>query len=185
MEEGGGGYLAWNWDSSIWGADVLLAQMTNDPNYGSEVCPATLVDAPNIPSHALCSRQVQSNRWSPSPSMHSARQGTCVPYIKTPRSPVAIHILRHLQALHDMTSTGPQTIHNVPSIRTGATLHGVVDYGRQWCCLHTWRPSVGQCLGTPALHHQRRHDRIGLLQECGRYALHCLTSPRPLHRCHQ
>ncbi len=41
VEEGGGGYLAWNWDSSIWGAEVLLAQMTNDPNYGSEVCPAT------------------------------------------------------------------------------------------------------------------------------------------------
>ena len=107
MEEGGGGYLAWNWDSSIWGADVLLAQMTNDPNYGSEVSPATLVDTPNIPSHALCSRQVQSTRWSPSRSMHSACQGTCVPYIKAPRWPVAIHILRHLQALHDVTSTGP------------------------------------------------------------------------------
>ncbi|CAL5226752.1 g9605 [Coccomyxa viridis] len=38
-EEGGGGYLAWNWDSSIWGADVLLAQLMPhpDPKYGSEV----------------------------------------------------------------------------------------------------------------------------------------------------
>ena len=38
-EEGGGGYLAWNWDSSIWGADVLLAQLmpNPDPKYGSEV----------------------------------------------------------------------------------------------------------------------------------------------------
>ena len=37
-EEGGGGYLAWNWDSSIWGADVLLAQLqTSDPKYASEV----------------------------------------------------------------------------------------------------------------------------------------------------
>ncbi len=39
-EEGGGGYLAWNWDSSIWGADVLLAQLTpdSDKKYASEVC---------------------------------------------------------------------------------------------------------------------------------------------------
>lgn len=36
-EEGGGGYLAWNWDSSIWGADVLLAQQTSDAKYGGEV----------------------------------------------------------------------------------------------------------------------------------------------------
>lgn len=37
-EEGGGGYLAWNWDSSIWGADVLLAAQTSDTKYGAEVC---------------------------------------------------------------------------------------------------------------------------------------------------
>ncbi len=37
-EEGGGGYVAWNWDSSIWGADVLLAAQTSDPKYGAEVC---------------------------------------------------------------------------------------------------------------------------------------------------
>ncbi|CAL8464163.1 g3698 [Coccomyxa elongata] len=36
-EEGGGGYLAWNWDSSIWGADVLLAAQTSDTKYGAEV----------------------------------------------------------------------------------------------------------------------------------------------------
>lgn len=36
-EEGGGGYLAWNWDSSIWGADVLLAAQTSNTQYGAEV----------------------------------------------------------------------------------------------------------------------------------------------------
>jgi hypothetical protein len=43
-EEGGGGYLAWNWDSSIWGADVLLAQQTNDPNFGGQVSRPSLWD---------------------------------------------------------------------------------------------------------------------------------------------
>lgn len=41
-EEGGGGYLAWNWDSSIWGADVLLSAQANDPKYGAEVRPSSL-----------------------------------------------------------------------------------------------------------------------------------------------
>ena len=38
-EEGGGGYLAWNWDSSIWGADVLLATLAGaaDATYAAEV----------------------------------------------------------------------------------------------------------------------------------------------------
>ena len=40
--EGGGGYLAWNWDSSIWGADVLLATLAGSAgvSYAAEVCAA-------------------------------------------------------------------------------------------------------------------------------------------------
>ena len=43
-EEGGGGYLAWNWDSSIWGADVLLASLTDgsDATYAAEARAAAL-----------------------------------------------------------------------------------------------------------------------------------------------
>ena len=43
-EEGGGGYLAWNWDSSIWGADVLLATLAGatDATYAAEVGHARL-----------------------------------------------------------------------------------------------------------------------------------------------
>jgi len=47
-EEGGGGYLAWNWDSSIWGADVLLAAQTSNTQYGAEVRPRPLLQSNSL-----------------------------------------------------------------------------------------------------------------------------------------
>ena len=41
MEEGGGGYLGYGWDSAIWGVNVQLAYLTNNsaPQWAAEACP--------------------------------------------------------------------------------------------------------------------------------------------------
>ena len=38
-EEGGGGYLAFSWDTAVWGVDMMLTQLTSPNNqvYQNEV----------------------------------------------------------------------------------------------------------------------------------------------------
>jgi hypothetical protein len=65
-EEGGGGYLAWNWDSSIWGADVMLATLAGatDATYAAEV-------------GMLCSAVPLSTACALPRCMHCWRGGDC------------------------------------------------------------------------------------------------------------
>jgi hypothetical protein len=103
VEEGGGGYLAWNWDSSIWGADVLLAQQTTDTNYGAEVrdvrlCSARFADIFACPADrraigSLC-RQMR------------ALCTLCYRHTRTLR---ALLTDRHTRALHALLTERPLT----------------------------------------------------------------------------
>jgi len=74
VEEGGGGYLGYGWDSAIWGVNVQLAYLTNNsaPQWAAE---ARRARAAPRPAPSVARRQRAAGGVPPAGCRHSTTRG--------------------------------------------------------------------------------------------------------------